>query len=180
MQPVDYAPGAPAERHPLFRLPRALAVRSNQEFFVNLVRADRCHRSDLSVAKFVALLGHDALNELHRTLVIWSGTRSDLFNISFAATILQKEPPDCAVNRRTFARHWQPSSNFLPFVELCIEGSCATTLTVLAARDRVIAAQRLISDGATKLAVLTGQVKIKRHGPSAKVFATTKRGRSRV
>src|SRR5262249_56886386 len=94
IQAMHDAPCAPAKRHRLFSLPRPLAFGTGENFIVDFVRADRRHRPDLAVTQLVTSLGHDALDDLHRALVVRARARRDLFQIYLAAPGVLTQPPN--------------------------------------------------------------------------------------
>jgi len=100
VEPVDNAPGVPAERQHLLALPQPLTARSDDDLPVNLVRRARRDRSDREAAYGAAGLRRQVADHVSEFLVIRPSAVGDAFLAIVGGEVFAEQPVDGAEARQ--------------------------------------------------------------------------------
>jgi hypothetical protein len=129
-------PCSGTEADKLLTLPRAPAVRTINNSFVNFVGGYRSDSLDHPITDSVALLRNHVRDEQHGTLVIGTRSLRYFFKICFSLLVFAEQPIDCTVSSNS--RYRFAAFSFAPFIEERVECGGPPAFPVRATCYRIV------------------------------------------
>src|SRR5262249_31913649 len=143
---------------------------SNNQF-VNPIRRQRRDGLDLAIADTITFFGNQVCNQQHRPFIVATRPLRHLFEVGLGLLVLAKQPVDGSKRDQLLldrlAPLWGP-----PFIEERIERPGSASVTIETACGDVVSPKWLTWNGATELAIVSGQVPIESRSTAGQQFGT--------